>query len=143
MAISLSITGEEEAFAVAARLRRAGDGRLQGKLRDAVRDANRGVPTKLRMSALSHLPKRGGLGPTVARGMKVRTWPISAGITIKASHRYDIAGMDKGLVVHPLFGNKRHWYAQAVPPGWFQSVVDGQRDDTRRAIERVVATFVV
>ena len=142
MAIRVTITGEEEAFALAARLRRAGDGRLQDRLRDAVKDANRDVPTKLRMSAVSHLPKRGGLAGQVARS-KIRTRPLAAGISISASHRYDIAGMDKGLVVHPLFGNKRHWYAQAVPPGWFQSVVDGQREETRRAIERVVATFIV
>lgn len=140
--ITVHIVGEQEAWDLAARLKRAGDGRLQDKLRDAVRDANRGVPAKLRLSAIAHLPKRNGLAGAVARS-RIRVRPLAAGVGIYASHQYDIAGLDNGLNIHPLFGNKRHWYLQPVRPGWFQSVVDGQRGESRRAVERAVESFIV
>jgi hypothetical protein len=142
--VRLRISGEDEAVALAARLDAAGDGRLRRSLRDAIKDANRDVPSRLRASAIATLPKRGGLAGEVARS-RIRTYELTAGasvgVTIRASHRYDIEGMDKGATVHPLFGNKRHWYWQRVRGGWFSDVVDDQKARNHRAIVQAVESF--
>lgn len=144
--VKVTIHGAHEAVALAERLDRAGDGRLRDALYDAIRRANRSVPTELRASALRRLPKRGGLGPNVAAGMAIKMRSArgaGVGITVTATHEYHIGGMDLGKVIHPLFGNKSHWYRQAVRPGWFTSVMEGQEAPTRRAIERAVSKFDV
>lgn len=141
--ITVRIEGEEEAFALAKRLDAAGDGRLLRALKDAVDESTDDVPSRLRASALSHLPKRNGLASEVARS-RIRVYPTGgAAVRITASHEYQIDGMDKGLVVHPLWGDKSHWYPQRVRAGWFQDVVDQQEPITRAAIEEAVATFIV
>ncbi len=146
MTVRIDILGAHEAVALAGRLARAGDGRFKRDLYDAVADANRSVPTELRASALRYLPKRGGLAVDVARAhIKSRRFMAgnTVGIRFWVVHRYHIDGMDKGLVVHPLYGNKRHWYRQRVRPGWFTNVTQGQRGPTKRAIERAVERFDV
>ena len=31
----------------------------------------------------------------------------------------DLQAADRGILRHPLFGNRRFWYTQRIPPGWF------------------------
>lgn len=143
--VTVRIFGEQEAVALAKRLDKAGDGRLLRHLREAVKDSTDGVPSRLRASALAHLPKRNGLAGEVARS-RITITPMAAGdaaVRISAHNKYQIDGMDKGLNVHPLWGDRRHWYPQRVRSGWFSSVVDEQEPITRAAIEEAVATFVV
>lgn len=136
----VSVTGGHEARRIASALYAEANGRFRDRLDDAIKDANRDVPKKMRASAMRFLPKRNGLAAEVARS-RFRTWPIKLGITVSATHRYDIAGMDAGRVVHPLFGDRSRWYGQAVPPGWFTSVIEEQDGETYRAIVRVVESL--
>lgn len=144
--VRIRIYGEGEAAWMGTRLIRAGDGGLKDALANAVRRANQGVETELRRSALSRLPSRNGLARNVATArIQVRTAfsdEAGVGVTISAQHEYDIRGLDRGLNVHPLFGNRAHWYPQSVRPGWWSAVIKGQISETRTAIERATKFYL-
>lgn len=136
--VSVRIYGEGDAARVGAALIRAGDGHLKRKLYDAIRQANVGIESELRASAITHLPKRHGLGREVARA-RISTRRFSGGdavgITITAHHQYDIEGMDAGTVIAPSWGH-RPWHAQGVPPGWFSNVVEHRGARIRAFIDK-------
>lgn len=144
--VQVTILGASDAARLGAKLIRAGDGALKDKLYDAIRKANIGLEGEIRRSAFSHLPRRNGLAAEVAASRITTDHTFEAGngvgIKVTAHHEYDIAGMDNGLNVHPLFGDKRHWYPQHVRAGWFSDAVDGQREPTRFAIERAVKSYI-
>ncbi len=74
----------------------------------------------------------GGLAAWVAKltiSVRLRDTGRTAGIRLKLSRKAgdgDKAELDKldrhGRVRHPLYGNRGHWYDQAVPPGFFTKV---------------------
>jgi hypothetical protein len=143
--VDVTIYGDGQAVALATSFIRAGDGGLKDQLYDAIRKANAGVEMELRASAISHLPRRNGLAEAVARArINVgRAWGDSGvGIKVTANHEYDLQGLDNGGNVHPLFGNKSHWYFQHVRAGWFTDVMDRQEIPTRIALERAVKAYV-
>lgn len=142
--VDVTIYGEGQAAALGAAFIKAGDGGLKDKLYDAIRRANVGLEGEIRRSALTHLPIRGGLAAAVARAhiTTSKAYGEAVGITITAHHQYDLKGLNAGGNVHPLFGNRRHWYFQRVRAGWFSDAVDGQYLPTRNALERAVKSYL-
>ena len=59
--------------------------------------------------------------------------------TAKGKKSVDLNRLDQGVVRHPLFGNRGHWYAQRVPPAWFSRPVMQQADNVRAQLEKAVA----
>jgi hypothetical protein len=51
------------------------------------------------------------------------------------SGRADLKGLDAGGVRHPLYGNRKRWYTQAVAPG---SISEGISEEGADALERAV-----
>lgn len=47
--------------------------------------------------------------------------------------KVDLASLDKGRLRHPLYGNRGHWYVQAVKPGFWTDAMEGEATDTVRA----------
>lgn len=45
--------------------------------------------------------------------------------------RIDVAALDRGRLRHPLFGRRRHWYTQSIPPGWFTKPIEAKADKFR------------
>lgn len=112
-------------------------------LDDAINHGAQPLPERLRASALATLPKRGGLAEAVARS-QIRvsgTTGADAGARVTVDSRYNVAGLDAGRVVHPLFGDRRHWYSERVNPRWFTTPVEaaepGIEREVRDAMERV------
>lgn len=114
---------------------------LPQELANAAGKTMRTLPTKLKGSALSTLPHRGGLNRTVAFNTTFKVHRIPSGARIVGQSAYDIAALDHGQTIHPLFGDQRHWYREAVKPGWWSRVVDGleptARQDMEQALENV------
>ena len=50
----------------------------------------------------------------------------------------DLNSLDGGRLRHPLFGNRAHWYSQAVKPGWFTDPMRRNNDAARRELLRAV-----
>jgi len=71
-----------------------------------------------------------------------RSAAIRIVVTPSKGKSLDLNSLDRGRLRHPLFGNRDHWYSQAVPPGWFtapmRSHVDGVRREVLRAVDEVV-----
>lgn len=136
--MKVRITGADQAARVGADMIRAGDGGLKRRIFSAIRDATDGLERDIRASAITTLPKRGGLGPSVARAA-IRKYPVygggAVGVTVSVRHKYDLQGLDDGTAIHPLFGNRRRWYTQRVRPGWFTRAVRGTEEHTRSLIE--------
>lgn len=142
--VRINIHGEEQAARIARRLlRKASGGELARELHTGMRMALAGVEGDIRASA-RRLPARNGLAAAVASSRIRVTYAANSSAvraTISANHEYNLAGLDKGTNIHPLFGNRRHWYRQAVRPGWFTDPVEARTDDVRRAIQRAVKSF--
>lgn len=109
---------------------------IRGALDDAITKAAQPLPERLRASALSTLPKRGGLAATVA-GSRIQVSGASgaeAGARVTVDSRYNVAGMDEGRVVHPLFGDRRHWYTQQITPRWFTTPIEAAQPGIEAAV---------
>ena len=90
------------------------------------------LPTKLKGSALSTLPRHGGLNRTVAFKTRFSVHRIPSGARVVGQMAYDIEGLDAGHAIHPLFGNPSHWYRETVRPGWWSHVVDAVEPDAKK-----------
>lgn len=108
------------------------------ELADAAWRAMRQLPSKLKGSALSTLPRRGGLNRDVAFKTDFKVHRIPSGSRVVGQHKYDLEGLDHGTTVHPLFGDRRHWYRESVDPGWWSKVVDGLGPQARREMEKAL-----
>lgn len=143
-AVRIEIHGEGTATRLGRRYLRAGDGQLARHLHVGMRSALAGVEADIRASA-RRLPASNGLAAEVASSritVSVAANGNSIRALVTARHRYNLAGLDKGTNVHPLFGNRRHWYRQAVRPRWFSEPVEARTDDVRRAIQKAVKSAV-
>jgi len=136
----------------AARLREA-DAALVPLVRRNIRVATSPLAAAIRSSATEMLPKGGGLNNWVADS-KISTTtsfaPKTAGVTIRMSNKsaatqakrararaagsryagsasHDLQHINRGLVRHPLFGDRGHWYTTYVPKGFFDKPVNASR----------------
>jgi hypothetical protein len=61
-------------------------------------------------------------------------------LTLKASGRpyprgvVDVAAVNRGVLRHPLFGNRKHWSNTRVTPGWFTRAAADHTDTVRREL---------
>jgi hypothetical protein len=142
--VRIEIHGEEQADRIARRLlRKAGSNQLARDLHTAMRFALAGTEAEIRASA-RRLPSRNGLAADVATS-RIRVTTAANGNKVRAlitaRHEYNLAGLDRGTNVHPLFGNRRHWYRQAVRPRWFTDPAKDKAADVRNAIQKAVKAF--
>ena len=59
--------------------------------------------------------------------------------------KIDLKQLDSGVVRHPLFGNRKHWYPQQVTPGWWsrpmEAGVPAVTVAVKAAVDKAVASF--
>lgn len=94
---------------------------------------------EIRRNAMGTLPGTGGLNRWVAGAalrVRLRDSGRSAGISLKLSRKAgdgdkaDLDALDRlGLVRHPLYGNRRYWFPQNVPSGFFTDVWDVEKEE--------------
>jgi hypothetical protein len=133
----LRITGAEEFGRLSTRLN-AADKTIQREFSTALNRATKPIKAKAKASALSTLPSSGGLAARVAGArLSVRrtTRGKNIGIRIVAgSAKQQLAGIDKGSVKHPTFGNRSAWVTQRVNAGWFTRPMLNSASDVRREL---------
>lgn len=56
----------------------------------------------------------------------------------RQGHSIDLARLDEGKLRHPLFGNRKHWYEQAVPPKWFTGPLEASAGEFAKGLETAV-----
>lgn len=141
----VSFRGAEDFLRVSKALKAAGDKELRKELNKSLREAAKPIIKATRAAALEQLPKRGGLAAQVAREpqrVQVRTGAKTAGVRIVVGRRRGGARMaDQGLVRHPLFGDREHWYTTKVPEGWFTDTGQEQLPQVRGELLKAVAAM--
>lgn len=145
MAVEVHIYGWKGALRLSEQIEHAGDGEILDRTWRAIERVNFDVGAMLRASAVATLPKRGGLGPAIAAGMSVNVRHVKFGdwlhVEVEASHQYDLEGLDNGLIIHPLFGNRRHWYVERCTRHWFTRVADEKALAVKDAVSRELDDF--
>jgi hypothetical protein len=105
----------------------------------AVRPAQAAV----KAAALGMLPKAGGLNKRVARRPRATVSQSRTKVSAKITLPVHLAPIDMGTVTHPLYGNRAHWFAQRVAPGFFTGTLIAMRpvmeSRTRSAIESYIS----
>ena len=129
-------------------LRQAGDTELLREVQDAIHHAADPIPEAIRRELRPRLPDPYAdvLNADLAIGIQIRSGASTAGVSVMARprrvQRRRITRLDReGVLAHPLFGNRRHWYNQAVRAGFFTDPAEASaprvRDDIEAALERV------
>ena len=123
---------------VAVHLREAGDEGLKRELFAALRHATDPVPGEIRAGLKPKLPDRYAevLDADLAIGTSVRSAGTVTlrGTTRGAVQRRRLRRLNAGVLAHPLWGNRRHWYDQPVTPGWFTGPAEDAVPQVREEI---------
>lgn len=130
-------------------LRQAGDTDLLGEVKDAIQHAAGPIPDTIRSELRPRLPDRYAdvLNADLSLQVVTRTGRYTSGVSIigrgrgavqrRRLHRLD----SEGILEHPLFGNRRHWYRQPVQAGFFtdpnEAAAPRVRSELEAALERV------
>jgi hypothetical protein len=137
------VRGSREARAAARDLRKAAARDLTREIRSGMNDAVRTLQPLLVVSAVAVMPR--GYGRVLAPAMRTRfvtkvqtASRVGIFVTISAmgrrEHR-DVSSLNRGTLRHPLFGNRRHWYAQRVRPGFVDQPVQRLRPVVIREVD--------
>jgi len=143
-----------ELEAIAFRLRNAGDQDLGRELTQAMRRGVQEVPDQIRAGLDSHLPDRYAAG--LAADLDIKTIARNSGgadadaaVAVYAQTRgkgRKLRRLDAGLLTHPLFGDREHWYTQAggagtgpgMHSGWFTSPCEDAAPRVRDGLEQAL-----
>ena len=117
---------------------------IRKRLTKTFRDEGLSITREQRANLAEDMPHRGGLAAELAsRGKFTVRTVIStrrrAVVDIVDSWRgHDMKAVEAGLIRHPLFGNRRHWFATTVPRGRLSAPVDRHRRPMQLAIIRAL-----
>lgn len=137
MATTIQIRGTED-FARAAALMRAAPPHLRRELSRALNSTTKDSRAEVVKGLPAYLPNNyaGELGGDLS----VRTFGgVSLRVIIRARGRRKrrmVGALERGLLRHPLFGNRAHWFSQAVRPGFFTEPLHRDAPETARALVR-------
>lgn len=133
---------------VAKRLRDAADGELRNELGDAINTAAEPIADRIREQLPVYMPNRyaGVLNADLSLVVYKFLSRIEAGVTLRASTRVKrrkLRTLNYGILRHPLFGNRDHWYQQGpvgggMLPGWFDHPAEESAPEVRAHIEAAI-----
>lgn len=147
--MTFQVGGVDDFLRLSKALKNAGRGELRKALNKGLREAAKPLIPKTRESALSGLPRRGGLARQVAKTpqrVQVRTGR-DPGVRIAVSNsRSGARAANRGVIRHPVFGHRDRFVAQQVQPGWFdRPLLEAAKDvlpELERVLERVAQQVV-
>jgi hypothetical protein len=145
VARDFEVVGAECLLRASRAMKWAGDGGkgARSEMLRTIRLETKPLRQGLKGSALSTLPKRGGLNKLVAASSittRIRTGARTAGVVIYAKGRNlrDVATTDEGTVRHPVFGNKKAWVSQPVDAGWWTKPLEAFGPTAQKALAKAM-----
>jgi hypothetical protein len=140
MPVWVEVRGTENLRRAAAQLRAEADA-MQHNIVDAVDKATSGFVSYVARQTPTYLPA--GYAPVMARSLRqVTTTRLGpdAGVSLRLyavgrTAERDVERIDLGVLRHPLFGNRLHWYGQKVTAGFVRNPFKAKRPDIVRAID--------
>lgn len=132
--MSIEIRGAEQLAKLSRDLRAAGERELSRELTQGIRKGVEPGKINIKQHLGTDLPQRGGLARSM-RGMRFNI-RISGrnGVRLTASHRYQLKLIDQGMVRHPLFGDREHWYTTRFAPNVITDAWNETADQVRREV---------
>jgi hypothetical protein len=141
MAGAVEVRGGRNLTRIARDLAEVGNKGLKNELLRGIRAATKTAIPDVRTAAEVKLPKRGGLAERVAGqkfGTRTSLRAKTASVRITGQGMKELRDIDQGRLRKPLFGNRDHWYGQAVDPGFFSATLEKKGPEVRRQIEQVM-----
>lgn len=126
--------------ALARKLEQAGRN-LDREIGDAVDKGLGTLPEAVRASALRILPHRGGLASIVAGRVNVQKKRASNSLTVFSVGQKglkELRKLDAGAVRHPVWGNRRNWVGQQVPPKFWTRPVKERANASEKAVKALL-----
>jgi len=148
MAVTTDAAAQDLAI-LARNLRDAGETGLRRDLVKGIKDAADTIPPVVRRQLPGFMPAQYAavLNPDLDMGTSVHTSVGAPGVSVyvrpRGRRKRKLPRLDRGILTHPLFGDRQHWYDQTdgVRPGFFSGPVEDAvprvRADMEAAIERV------
>ncbi|SRR6266508_3324220 len=145
--LDVRVTGAQELREVVRDLRVVGDKDLKRELYRALNRAVKPLKADVKAEVPRRMPAKYAavLGKSMKLASSIRTGRTAA-VTIKASAKgkvenRDVRALDRGILRHPLFGNRRKWYTTHIKPGFFTDPLEKGAHKVR--VELVQAINVV
>jgi hypothetical protein len=111
---------------------------LDAEIATAVRVEMEKLPAAVQKSIHDKLPKRVGMADRFAKNIETRLnrRPGMASLSLVAPGRRerDLLTVDRGVVRHPVYGNRKAWVGQVVTPYFWSAPVK----ETTAAVEAAV-----
>jgi hypothetical protein len=137
--VDIRITGAEEFAVLARHLKEAADKDLRKELYAGMNRAVKPLRSDVKEATADFMP--GNYGPVLAGSLRIRTsrrgGANPAVRLIGRAGRRRIDALDRGMLRHPLYGNRKFWFGQSVPPGFWTKTLE--RDAPRVRVELVEA----
>jgi hypothetical protein len=141
VADDFTVRGTGDFIRLSKALKAAGRTELRKELHKGMRKAARPLIPKARAEARARLPQSGGLADQVAREparVQVRTGRDPGVRVVIGRKRGGARQANRGVIRHPVFGNRDVWVDQRVRPGWFDDPMRGEAPAIRRDVLRAM-----
>lgn len=139
MADDFEIRGADQFLALSKALKHAGRTELRKELNKAMRVGAKPLIPKARAEALARLPQRGGLAKQISKEparVQTRTGKDPGVRVVVGKKRGGARQSNRGVIRHPVFGNRERWVDQQVRPGWFDDTMTANAPEIRKALEQ-------
>jgi len=129
--LDVKVTGAEEFGVLARRLKQAGQVELRKELYAGINRSVRPLTMKVRTSIGGYVPNR--YAGELATSLRVTTSKSSGrnpAVRLKAAAKTgrgrprELSRLNRGVLRHPLYGNRRHWFNQTVRPGFYDEPLE-------------------
>lgn len=129
------VVGRRQVEAFSARLK-ASPKILDAEVPKALKRAVPKIMRKVEMSIARRFPHRGGYAPVVVKSLRHQSRTIQSGMSLSIwavgkKDRRALSTSNKGLVRHPVFGNREVWRVTHIRPG---AVSDPLRHEAPRIV---------
>lgn len=135
----LRVDGADQLARVSRALKQA-DPLLSKELAAGIRQATEPLKKEAEAELAAVLPKRGGAAAAISADTKVLTQRRgrgrNPGVRLRSRSRRNVRRMERGILRHPLFGNRDHWFNTIIKPGWFSRPITEGADDLRVELSR-------
>lgn len=133
------VVGADQFLALSKALKHAGRTELRKELNKAMRDGAKPLIPKARAEAFKRLPQRGGFARQVSKEparVQTRTGRDPGVRVVVGKKRGGAQAANRGVIRHPVFGNRNVWVNQPVPPGWFDDTMQANAPEIRKALQQ-------
>lgn len=114
---------------------------VAGEFSNAAVNALKPLPHEIDEAIDAVMPRRGGYAATV-RSTTKRVLRLQSGGRFSLTGKHAFRQLDRGILRHPLFGDRERWYQQRITPGfWSKTTVHASIEaerEMRAALQRII-----